>query len=777
MPPTSNLTDTDARPGLRRPLLGLAVFALAGAAAGPFLYGHDRALLFITGACLLAGFLTRARRAGTVWTLAAVLMLFAARSSLKEDIRKELDLMVTADRTFVSIVGSVKDEPELLRIDRAGKRVWAFPLRVEAAQRVGPWHFARADLRALWAIEGDAVPAAYGQVWRMAGLVLRDANARGAPAYTFRVLPDRSELLRADGGSLLRKWCLIGRQHCSEILGRGVEDFADEVGLLRALMLGYRQSLPDSLYNVFSRTGTLHIVAISGSHIVIFSGIVIALLRGLGMPRTRWLYLLAPLLIAYTLGTGMSPSALRACVMAIAFWSAIPFRRRPDGPTSLAAAALVLVFIDPEQLADPGFQLSFIAVAGLMMFYPILHRALNRRGEEDPLALPDTTPRARARRTVRRFCVALAASSLAAWLSTTPLSALLFNQFNPVGLLANLFVIPLASIILFTACLSLLLGVVPGPWAEIFNHANVLFVAAMERTVELFDRLPFGHFFIAAPSWPWIVASYAVMVLIFYGSRNWRRAGLAGVVLALLLGVTLYARDVRVRIRCLGAGESGVAFVDVPGGGDVLVDTGSHYRSRALLQWLRSQGVDGLRAVALTRLKADSAGGLLDLLDRMPVREIWLPEFKGRSPLQEKIIASAGEKGIPVRRLARGAAGRWAGRVDWEILNPAADESYNNSADAGVVLRVSRGPASALLLGELTDRLQASLKNSGQNLAAPVTWCAVTPPPAQSLSAAGDTTLLACDEDEEILIQFADERSWNWTKPAVTRRLTNRNDL
>ncbi len=259
----------------------------------------------------LLAILFRARPASSWAVQAAVICLFWMRTAYTQtDITAAPELFTGgSDRAFVSVIGRVDDEAGVLREDEDGRRTWSFPLLVEGLHRVGDWRPVKFDVRVIWIAAGAAPPVNYGQRWQLDGLVRNDEFARGPSALVLRASTENARLLGEEQGSFLRAFCFRGRRACAEILSRGMEDFPDQAGLMRALMLGYRQAMPDHLYDIFSRTGTLHIVAISGSHIIIFSGIAIALIRSLGLRRTRWLYFLAPMLILYTLGTGMAPSA------------------------------------------------------------------------------------------------------------------------------------------------------------------------------------------------------------------------------------------------------------------------------------------------------------------------------------------------------------------------------------------------------------------------------------------------------------------------------------
>jgi ComEC/Rec2-related protein len=177
------------------------------------------------------------------------------------------------------------------------------------------------------------------------------------------------------------------RQVTAARLARGIDGWDAIPTLVQAMFLGTRGEIPRELNQVFRDSGTIHIFAISGMNVALLAGVIIALLGVLGVPRTWWCAPLAPLLIFYTVLTGLSPSALRACLMAILYFGAPLLRRQPDGVATLAAAAVIALGIDPFQLQDAGFALSFVVMGGLLLIYQPLAELLRRAWRVDDVAL------------------------------------------------------------------------------------------------------------------------------------------------------------------------------------------------------------------------------------------------------------------------------------------------------------------------------------------------------------------------------------------------------
>lgn len=247
-----------------------------------------------------------------------------------------------------------------------------------------------------------------------------------------------------------------------------------ERALVKALVLGLRDELDGEQKNAFVRSGTVHILAVSGSHVG-FIYIMLSFLMGWwgGGPKARiargLLVLLA--LWGYAGLTGACPSVLRATFMFSLFTVASMWSQRADTLNSLFAAAFVLLLWDPHMLVEVSFQLSFLAVLGIVLFYAPLQR----------LWSPDNW--------VVRNVWALAVMSLAAQLFTTPLSLYIFKAFPIWFLPANLVVVTAAGFAVYGAVALLVLFKVPAIGIALTWLMTGL-LTFVDRTTVFFAGLP-----------------------------------------------------------------------------------------------------------------------------------------------------------------------------------------------------------------------------------------------------------------------------------------------
>lgn len=682
----------------RRPLLSLTVAALAGWLAG--LAGWCGCLTALAVAAVVLGLVfLRVRSALATWMLhlatAAVALAHAALvadSPAPNDISRHLQ----GRRDFAELIGAVADEP-IQREDQS----WVFPVHVEALRAGSSWLTAsgNAEVRLR---QADGPAPLYGERWSVAGLAV---PTPGKPMAAIVQARAGARRLQGEPGSRFHRWLLQRRQAASAALGLGFRsgDAKGELEMLRALLLGERAELDPAVRQAFARTGTLHIVAISGSHIAAVMLLLVAVCKAMGRSRTAWILYAGPVLALYTLGTGMSASALRAGVMSLVLLAGPAFRRRTDGATALSAAGLVILAVSPFQLQDRGFVLSFLIVGGLMMLYRPILNFLNRWLPGDPWQL-EHPPHIAAARWVARNVFALLAASLAAWLVSLPLTARFFNLFSPVGLVANLFVVPIAFVILLTGCLSFASSLFSTFLASVFNHANVLFVKAMLGIVAWFNELPGGYRFVEAPP-VWAIVAYFILLFgcfLLRGRHRWTAVGLS--VVSIFAAAVAFWISTSARVECWRNAGTMSVFLDLPRDRHVLINTGRSFGSRSLERMLRTRGVNTLDALILTSASADVLGAAQPLLTAVPAREVWIPDYAGRSPTTESLLRFCSEHDMTVRRLVAGNDGALPGHVHWQILHPATGATYRSASAGGLLVRLSRGPAALMIRGSTADQ-------------------------------------------------------------------------
>lgn len=344
---------------------------------------------------------------------------------------------------------------------------------------------------------------------------------------------------------------MIRRQRgviCSTIYGSGLDDPTSS--FLATMLTGDDSALTDSDREQFSRSGVAHILALSGLHVAIIAWVVSLMLWPLyltGLRRTRFALTIV-ILWAFAVMTGLTPSVTRAVVMATVFFAAMMFGLRRSPLNALCLAALLILLFSPRDVLTPGFQLSFLSSASILIFAPRLNPVSRRRPH--------------LRSAVDLLCV-----SLAAMLGTGLLATFYFHIFPVYFLLSNVFAALLVPILIAGGILMLLFMAVGIPHQALCRLLEAI-CSAISGVADFVASLP-GASIDRIEVSPWIVVTYFVVVacLLAY-ARTRRPLSLAMLVSALVCGAAL---SVALRPRYA---RSAAYFTTNNGSTDVVIKEG-----------------------------------------------------------------------------------------------------------------------------------------------------------------------------------------------------------
>ncbi|RYY40022.1 MAG: ComEC family competence protein [Chitinophagaceae bacterium] len=284
---------------------------------------------------------------------------------------------------------------------------------------------------------------------------------------SYSTLPGKAHHPLDDALASLQQWVL--RALRKNIPGKEAQ------GLAEALLIGYKNDLDQELTATYARTGVVHIIAISGMHLALVYLLLMALTRPFGAPRLRLLRLAIVLggLWGFSLLAGGGPSVLRSALMFSLLAIGGLLGRKGNSLNSLLLAALLLLLINPFWLWDVGFQLSFTAVGGIILFYRPIYQRYNTHNK------------------LLDFIWKGAAVSLAAQVLTTPLSLYHFHQFPLLFLVANLLAVPLSGVLVYALIALCALSWWPAA-AAMLGKACSWMIALLNGWIERVDRVPFA---------------------------------------------------------------------------------------------------------------------------------------------------------------------------------------------------------------------------------------------------------------------------------------------
>jgi len=481
---------------------------------------------------------------------------------------------------------------------------------------------------------------------------------------------------------------------------RGLELSLDQTSqsLAVALTLGDRSLLDAEIVEAFRRTGTAHLLAVSGLHVSIFTGLAfwLAVTLLLRSPfARRWRAAVPAAVVAvcacwgYATLTGLAPPVLRAAVMASAALAAVALGRPRSAPRAICLAAAALLVLDPSLLARVGFQLSFTAVLALSAL------GLGSDGDGSRGTLGRLGP--------KLWRAALA--SLVASLATAPLVAHHFGQVSTVGVAVNVVAIPAMAFVVLPLCLvvAVVAAASPAAGAVLGGLAGTPITWFVE-TLRWVAALPGACLALGRPSLLEAVLATASVLLV----ARFRRRALLPAALAMVLAAGSFTARVarprlsgRLQVTFLDVGAGDSTLVELPSGGRILVDTGpaagSVGRPPLVVEELERTGVGRLRVLALTHGHADHASGATVLSMRPGAIDYWQP-FAAAGPLPA--LAERRHASVVDARTLCGT--RSLGPVRLDVLHPCTPgaEALGEN-DRSLVLRFTLGKVAILLPGDV----------------------------------------------------------------------------
>jgi competence protein ComEC len=551
------------------------------------------------------------------------------------------------------------------------------------------------------------------------------------------------EVLDSNQGSRPLQWIYSLRERLSASLARALPE--PQGSLAQAILLGLRGNVPDSLYEAFSMTGTAHLLAISGLHI----GIIIAMFLSFGIlvfGRRRSIYIWLTLAITwlYALLAGMHPPIIRAAIMGSLFLIAEYLGRQRSAAIALAFAAAVMVGVQPNLLWTASFQLSFLAMAGLILLYPYF-QAWGRSGVASLFGARERIA------AVGGMITDGFAATLAVIVTVGPLIAYNFGVVSLVALPATFFSLPALPFIIVTAALVAFIGLFTALVAQILGWLAWIFLSYLILVVQGFDALPHSSLEVPHVSAWYIWGYYAILAgviallnhrkqLADFSSRltsgikkvvegvpkphlafsvKWLILPLL-VIAVLVWSAVLTTPDDKLHVSFLDVGQGDAILVQTPNGQDILIDGGPDFQkinlelSKKLPFWDRT-----IDLVVCTQPQADHVTGLVEVLQRYKVNQVIDPEVSYNSSIYNEWLNVVEDKGIEYNIARAGQEIDLCNEIEMEVLNPPVmlyEETSHDVDNNGVVLKLTWDKISFLFTADIREDAELELIGQRANL-------------------------------------------------------------
>ena len=476
----------------------------------------------------------------------------------------------------------------------------------------------------------------------------------------------------------------------------------ESAGFITALVFGDQSEIGEDDLTNYQRLGIVHLLAISGLHVSLLTGLFFYFGIRLGFTRERTMAFILMLLPVYMVLSGGSPSVMRSCLMAMLFFCLMLFKKRLSAEKAICLVYLALLFFQPGMLFNVGFQLSFAVTFSIIfsqrIFFQYPHRVLQ-----------------------------LLMISTICQLAALPILLFHFYEASILGVFLNVLYVPIYSVVLLPfSMLALLVHLVSPFLGELLvTLLNVCFQVC-NWTAEAVSHLPLASVAFGKPSFVIMFLLAGCLVFLF---MNWERRlrkwnmwwGL--LISLLLLQFHLEKLSPYGEVQVLDVGQGDSILVKLPyNAGNYLIDTGGQINfpiepwkkkkktfntaKDNIIPLLKSKGIHRLDKLILTHADADHIGSVKELLTHFEVKEIVIGEWSMEAYRDKDFTDTAIAKGIPIHQAKRGD--RWmAGDAAFYILNP--HEQKENTNESSIVLYARIGGLSWLFTGDMGEEGEAEM--------------------------------------------------------------------
>ncbi|HAG50313.1 MAG TPA: DNA internalization-related competence protein ComEC/Rec2 [Deltaproteobacteria bacterium] len=542
-----------------------------------------------------------------------------------------------------------------------------------------------------------------------------------------------------------------GLQAEIENIRNRLRDFIDSSGvenapIIKALILGEQGEIPKDIREVFSATGTAHIIAISGLNIGIIAFVAYwisfqlfrqseRLMLATDIKKLAAFSSIIPVLL-YGAIAGFQVSTQRAVLMVLVFIVSVIFGREKGLYNTLAAAGFAILIISPLAIYDISFQLSFVSVLGIIYLFPKFKTFWEKDGTEPDLIAGALDKKKPFVIRLRDYLFTLLAVTIAASLVSGPFIAYHFHRISIVGVITNIIAVPLmGSLAVPIGLVSVFISLLNTSVAELLLKLTDIILTISIWIVDLFARIPYSSIFTTTPTIIEAVLFYLLIICVmeFKRVRIFRYA-LPLVILALGGNYLLwhlrtnYNENLKVTFISIGQGDS--ALVELPYGKRILIDGGGFYDDdfdvgeRIIAPFLWKNKIKRIDYIVLSHPQSDHLKGLNFIAERFHVKEFWWNgDYSNNSAYAE--LMQAIEKNN-IRKLAANAStpAMHINGTKISFLHPPqgsnlAPDRNNQGLDTNnnsLVVRIEYKDVSFLFSGDIGQEGEAVLLKTGNAL-------------------------------------------------------------
>lgn len=458
----------------------------------------------------------------------------------------------------------------------------------------------------------------------------------------------------------------------SYIYNKTAKIFSGEEGKIAlSIAFGDKRIINEDVYKSFKLSGTAHALAVSGLHFGILFMFLDFILKLFKLKENYKAIILLSLICFFAFIVGFSPSVVRASSMIVLLVISNIMDRRYDLFAALACICLINALINPFIIFGVGFQLSFLAVISIGLFYKPIYKKM--------YFLPD-------------YLRKMIATTLSAQIGTSPIIAYHFNIFSPIALILNIPVILLISVILPITLVFFVTLFININLSKLIAFFDKILIKILININSISSYVPFSSFKVISPRIVYLIIFYSGLIIIFYKDtmpyiNKFKKRKIALLILTIILVINCIKiiDENNLKITFIDVGQGDCILIETPKGKRILIDGGKSERS-ILYEYLLKNQITHISLVCITHIHDDHIGGILNIVDNIKIGSIAIGTKQYSSEQLKELISKCSKKKITINEFTRGKYINLEENLSLTAIHPSSklisnsDDDINNNS-------------------------------------------------------------------------------------------------
>lgn len=522
----------------------------------------------------------------------------------------------------VTIVGKIADDPDI-RTDKTFLSVETEKIFIKEKPHI-------TNGLIILKVKESTFRFNYGNEIKVSGYLNEPSSQRNPGAFDYKKYLNRKKiygvmtlsrawgvevLRKSEGGVFQSKLIIPLRRWIQGVFNENLS--GDHKALLSGFLLGETKEISPQVYTMFRDTGTVHLLAVSGSNVWLVVGVILGALTLLRVPKSVRILLSIICIIIFSYLTHNQPPVVRASIMAGLILLGTLLYKDVDLINMVSFAGLVILSVSPLFLFDVGFQLSFASVFAILLIYPQLKSLLPAQAGGS-------------NRKLWKWVITPALISLSVEIVLFPILGYYFNMVPLVCVVANVFVVPLAGISVVLACFTLFSAIFSSGLTTIFSASSWLCLDLTLKLNQFFASLPIAKLNIAAPSTFSFIFYYALLVLVIWGIAARKRVVIFPILLmanVLVWKVLLSDNSEKMKVTFLDVNQGSTAVVELPNRQVFLINAGEKVKNfdggeQIVVPFLNHRGITRVDKLILTDTDSSNLNSARSIMENVRIGEV-----------------------------------------------------------------------------------------------------------------------------------------------------------